>query len=181
MEEISRETPEAHDLRDLITGPGFRALARPRTESREFLGNQRERPLVFELLEQPHWWTDPEIFSQLEDPLMRAAAWYFLRARNARAALPVDPVARFHLGNGARLERINWLSDTSERAIAQGYGLMVNYLYDLDDIEKNHEAYAEGPTVVASNAVQRLLRPAARIGADSPARIFRRPGRWRRG
>jgi malonyl-CoA decarboxylase len=63
------------------------------------------------------------------------------------------------LGNGARLERINWLADTSDRAMAQAHGLMVNYLYDLDDIEKNHEAYAEGPTVVASNAVQRLLRP----------------------
>jgi malonyl-CoA decarboxylase len=89
---------------------------------------------------------------------MQAAAWYFLRARNRRD-LPVDPVARFHLGNGARLERINWLGDTSDNAIAQGYGLMVNYLYDLDDIEKNHEAFAENRTVVASNAVQRLLRP----------------------
>jgi malonyl-CoA decarboxylase len=89
---------------------------------------------------------------------MRAAAWYFLRARNRRGT-PVDPVARFHLGNGARLERINWLADTSERAIEQAYGLMVNYQYDLDHIEKNHEAYAEGRTVVASGAVQRLLRP----------------------
>jgi malonyl-CoA decarboxylase len=88
---------------------------------------------------------------------MRAAAWYYLRARNRRGT-PVDAVARFHLGNGARLERINWLADTSDRAMAQAHGLMVNYLYDLDDIEKNHEAYAEGPTVVASNAVQRLLR-----------------------
>jgi malonyl-CoA decarboxylase len=90
--------------------------------------------------------------------VMRAAAWYFLRARGPRGQ-PLDPVARFHLGNGARLERINWLADTSDKALAQAYGLMVNYLYDLDDIEKNHEAYAEGRTVVAANAVQRLLRP----------------------
>ena len=89
---------------------------------------------------------------------MRAAAWYFLRAKSGRG-LPVDPVARFHLGNGARLERIDWLGDTSERAIAQACGLMVNYLYDLDDIEKNHEAFAEARTVVASGSVQRLLRP----------------------
>src|SRR6478672_2060019 len=99
-----------------------------------------------------------EICGELEEPLMRAAAWYFLRAKNARG-LPVDPVARFHLGNGARLERINWLGDTSDKAIAQGYGLMVNYQYDLGDIEKNHEAYAEGRAVVASNNVQRWLRP----------------------
>ena len=89
---------------------------------------------------------------------MRAAVWYFLRARTERG-LPVDAVARFHLGNGARLERINWLADTSEKAMAQAHGLMVNYQYDLDDIEKNHEAYAEGRTVVAANGVQRLLRP----------------------
>ena len=89
---------------------------------------------------------------------MRAAAWYFLRARNERG-LPVDAVARFHLGNGARLERIDWLGDTSDRAMAQAHGLMVNYQYDLDDIEKNHETYAEGRTVVASGSVQRLLRP----------------------
>ena len=113
---------------------------------------------VLTLMDQPHWWTDPEIFTKLEDPLRRAAAYYYLRAK-AKAGLPVDAVARFHLGNGARLERINWLGDTSDKAIAQGHGLMVNYLYDLDDIEKNHEAYAEGRTVVASNAVQRLLRP----------------------
>jgi malonyl-CoA decarboxylase len=73
--------------------------------------------------------------------------------------MPVDPVARFHLGNGARLERINWMADESEKAIAQSHGLMVNYLYDLAEIEKNHEAYAEGRTVVAATAVQRLLRP----------------------
>ncbi len=95
----------------------------------------------------------------LKEPLLRAAGWYFLRARNRRG-LPVDPVARFHLGNGARLERLNWLGDVSGRGLAQSHGLMVNYLYDLDDIEQNHEAYAEGHTVVASNPVRRLVRKA---------------------
>ena len=71
-------------------------------------------------------------------------------------------MARFHLGNGARLERLNWLGDGSERAIEQAHGLMVNYLYVLDDIEKNHEAYAQQRTVVASNAVTKLARAAAR-------------------
>jgi len=98
------------------------------------------------------------VFDQLKDPLLRAAATYFLKAKNRRG-LPLDAVARFHLGNGARLERINWLGDTSERALEQARGVMVNYLYDLDDIEKNHEAYAENREVVASSAVQRLMRP----------------------
>ena len=89
---------------------------------------------------------------------MRAAAWYFLYARNARG-LPADPVARFHLGNGARLEQMHFLADLSENGIRQSHGMMVNYLYDLDDIEKNHEAFAENRMVVASSAVRKLARP----------------------
>ncbi|HET8973377.1 MAG TPA: malonyl-CoA decarboxylase [Pseudolabrys sp.] len=158
VEEICRELPKLTTFVTLSPVPGFAQWLDRELKAENSSAISANDRIVLELLGRPHWWTDPEIFSQLEDPLMRAAAWYFVRARNARGGL-VDPVARFHLGNGARLERINWLSDTSERAIAQGYGVMVNYLYDLDDIEKNHEAYAEGPTVVASGAVQRLLRP----------------------
>jgi len=57
---------------------------------------------------------------EVEEPLLRAAAWYYLRAR-ARNGAPADPVARFHLGNGARLERLNWLADVSEKGIEQSY------------------------------------------------------------
>jgi malonyl-CoA decarboxylase len=71
-------------------------------------------------------------------------------------------VARFHLGNGARLERLDFLGDTSERALRQSYGLMVNYLYDLEDIERNHEAYAQQHAIVAASAVTRLVRAPAR-------------------
>ena len=113
---------------------------------------------------------------RLQDPLMRAAAWYFLRARNGRG-LPVDAVARFHLGNGARLERINWLADTSDKAMAQAHGLMVNYQYDLDDIEKNHEAYAESRTVVASERRAAPVAPAARTGAGRAVIFFPLPAK----
>jgi len=113
---------------------------------------------VLVALDQPGWWRNEEIAQQIQDTVMRAAAWYYVRARNARGN-PIDTVARFHLGNGARLERINWLADTSDRAMAQAHGLMVNYLYDVDEIEKNHEVYADSRTVVASGTVQRLLRP----------------------
>ena len=69
----------------------------------------------------------------------------------------IDPVARFHLGNGARLERINLLGDLSPRALRQAHGLMVNYLYKLDDIEKNHELFAAKNDVAAAPTVRRLL------------------------
>jgi malonyl-CoA decarboxylase len=158
VEEISRELPKLSTFVTLSPVPGFAAwLARERAAESSAVLSDADKTLLAGL-DEPGWWSDAEKSERLRDPLMRAAAWYFLRARNARG-LPVDPVARFHLGNGARLDRINWLADTSERALAQAHGLMVNYLYDLDEIEKNHEAYAEGRTVVASGAVQRYMRP----------------------
>ena len=73
----------------------------------------------------------------------------------------IDPVARFHLDNGARLERINWLGNTELRAIQESFGIMVNYLYDHDSIENNHEAFARGGTIVRSPDVDALTqRPA---------------------
>jgi malonyl-CoA decarboxylase len=90
--------------------------------------------------------------------LLRLAAHYFLRAKldNGR---PADPVARFHLGNGARLERINWLGDTSAKGLREAHGLMCNYRYELRDIEKNHEAYENEGLVAASRQVSTLLKP----------------------
>lgn len=94
----------------------------------------------------------------LRNVLLHLAAYYFLAERSSDQR-PVDPVARFHLGNGARLERINWLADTSEKGLREAHGLMVNYRYDLAEIEKNHETYAAEGTVAASKAVRSLLRP----------------------
>ena len=100
--------------------------------------------------------------------MLRAAATYFMVGRTSGGA-PIDPVARFHLGNGARLERLNWLGDQSENGIGHSLGFMVNYLYDLEDIEKNHEAYAQQRTVVASNTVSKLGRIAPREVAAATA------------
>jgi malonyl-CoA decarboxylase len=112
-------------------------------------------------LDQPDWWRDEATAETVREPLLRAAAWYYLRARTPRGT-PLDSVARFHLGNGARLERINLIADTSERALRQSQGLMVNYLYDLDHIEKNHEAYAQQRAVVAASAITKLVKAPAR-------------------
>ena len=71
--------------------------------------------------------------------------------------LALDPVARFHLGNGASLNAIHWAADLSEKGLQQSIGLMVNYLYDLDSIEENHDAYFDQGKVATSRAVTRLL------------------------
>ena len=158
VEEVSRELPKLSHFVTLSPVPGFAAwLAHERSAESSAALSEADKAMLA-ALDTPGWWRNAETAAQLEDVVMRAAAWYFLRARNGRG-LPVDSVARFHLGNGARLERIDWLADTSGKAMAQSYGLMVNYLYDLDDIEKNHEAFAEARTVVAAGGVQRLLRP----------------------
>ena len=66
-------------------------------------------------------------------------------------------MARFHLGNGARLERVNWLANRSERGLKEPAGIMVNYLYDLDYIVPNHEAFVRQGTVASSRKVRALL------------------------
>ena len=162
VEEICREMPKLATFVTLSPVTNFAAwFKRERAQDNSTALNEADK-VLFAALDEPNWWRAEDTAARLQDPLMRAAAWYFLRARNGRG-LPVDAVARFHLGNGARLERINWLADTSERAMVQGHGLMVNYQYDLDDIEKNHEAYAESRTVVASSAVQKWLRPSLEL------------------
>ena len=82
-------------------------------------------------------------------------AQYLVRERAQHLAL--DPVARFHLGNGASLHAIHWAADLSEKGLQQSIGLMVNYLYDLDSIEENHDAYFDQGQVATSRAVTRLL------------------------
>ena len=120
-------------------------------------------------LDEESWWTDEAALAELREPILRAAATYYMTARDRRG-FPIDQVARFHLGNGARLERLNWPADLSARARNQSFGLMVNYLYDLGDIEKNHEAFAENRAVIAASAVRKLARP-IRALAPAPAKV----------
>ena len=88
--------------------------------------------------------------------LMGLCARYLLTAKNGKRAL--DRVAHFHLSNGARIERINWAADLSKNGIGQSAGMMVNYLYNLPDIEKNHEAYTGQGEITASSSVRKHLK-----------------------
>jgi len=160
-EEIARETPRLSTFVTLSPSPNFAEwLKRERADPGSQVLSEDDR-IALANLDIPGWWQTEHTREPVREPLLRAAAWYYLHART-RSGSPVDSVARFHLGNGARLERLNWLADGSERAINQGHGLMVNYLYDLEDIEKNHEAYAQQHVVVASKAVTNLARAGAR-------------------
>lgn len=106
------------------------------------------------------WAQDREIARQLREPLTRLAARYLATAKrgNQDGGPPYDPVARFHLGNGARIERLNYLADNSAKGFAQSFGLMVNYRYELDDLEGNLEAFAGSGRIAMSSAIRRQAR-----------------------
>ena len=158
VEEVSRDNPKLKTFVTLSPVPGFASWLKRERQAESSRALTADDIAALTVLDTEGWQQVPERRAPVEEPLMRAAAWYFMHARNPRG-LPADPVARFHLGNGARLERMHFLADGSENGIRQSHGVMVNYLYDLDDIEKNHEAFAESRIVVASNAVKKLARP----------------------
>ena len=90
-------------------------------------------------------------------PLMRLCARYLLQEKRKDGAA-LDPVAHFHLSNGARMERLNWQGDGSPKGSAQSAGIMINYLYKLDDIGDNHETYTSAGKIAASSSVRGLLK-----------------------
>lgn len=153
VEELRRELPRIENFVTLSPVPGFRA----------WLAKADDAPLDDEAraqiaaVDDPAWSSDPEAAERLRKIVEPLAAHYFLKARTPDGRV-VDSVARFHLGNGARLERINFMGDLSKKGLRESAGVMVNYLYDLDDIERNHEAFANQGEVVASGAVKRLLK-----------------------
>jgi malonyl-CoA decarboxylase len=161
VEEVRREIARLSTFVTLSPAPEFAAWLKAERAAGGPAALDEDDRAALAALDQPDWWQDEETASTVQEPLLRAAAWYFLRGRTSRG-LPRDPVARFHLGNGARLERLNFLADTSSRGMAQSYGLMVNYLYDLDHIEQNHEAFAQQHSVIAASTVNRLVRAPAR-------------------
>jgi malonyl-CoA decarboxylase len=153
VEELRRELPKLENFVTLSPVPGFLQWMK----STPYLPvSEEERPLL-KHLDDPDWVDDPELVAQLRPVIEPLAAYYFLKAKTPKGRM-IDSVARFHLGNGARLERIDWLGDVSAKGLRESAGLMVNYLYRLDDIEKNHEAYANQGEIAASSAVKKLLK-----------------------
>jgi malonyl-CoA decarboxylase len=153
VEELRRELPKLDNFVTLSPVPGFMPWLK---QEKDTLLSEEDRALLVHL-DDPKWFENEELAAQMRTVLEPLAAFYFLKARSAKGRV-IDSVARFHLGNGARLERIDWLGDLSPKGMRESAGIMVNYLYRLDDIEENHEAYANTGEVVASNSVKKLLK-----------------------
>ncbi|MBI3453296.1 MAG: malonyl-CoA decarboxylase [Rhodospirillales bacterium] len=168
VSDLSREFPKLMTFATLSPIPGFRAwverrfgegapdmlAASDREKLREATGRPASKGLVKALLADSSWIRHPALNAALQGPLMRLCAEYLIDVRGKEG--PADSVARFHLGNGARIERLNWLADVSAKGLHQSYGLMVNYLYDPADIEANHEAFVREGRVAVSPAAARL-------------------------
>ena len=164
VDELMAELPNLKNFATLSPLPGFRrwldgrlqageeGLLRP-DECRK-LGTEDEaaaRTLLGEALA-----SETALQQPFEDMLIRLAARYLVLEK--RIDRPLDPVARFHLTNGARVERLNWAADTSDNGRQQSAGIMVNYLYRLDDIRSNHDSFVGSGTIAASSAVRGLVK-----------------------
>ncbi|HVH73845.1 MAG TPA: malonyl-CoA decarboxylase family protein [Stellaceae bacterium] len=170
VDALARELPRLKTFATLSPVPGFRVWLDRECENApatllpqadwlaiDALGEGAPERDLRAVLDRPDWQNDPLIVQVLREPLLRLCARYLVRERS-RAGRALDPVAHFHLSNGARIERINWLGDVSSKGMQQSAGMMVNYLYRLSDIEANHEAYQGEGEVAAAAAVRNLLR-----------------------
>lgn len=111
--------------------------------------------VLAELVTGPVPDSDNSMLAAAQPILLRLAADYLLNRRRGGRAL--DPVAHFHLSNGALVERVNWWANPSAAGWERGLGMMVNYGYRLKSIEKNHDAYVGGGEVASTDAVRKLL------------------------
>jgi len=161
VDALSSELPRVRTFCTLSPIPGFRRWLERALADAEFLTAEERQTLA-----DPRWAESEPTRRKLQKPLMQLCARYL--AQEKRNNRPIDPVARFHLGNGAAIERINWAGDLSEKGIAQSAGMMVNYKYDSDDIVENHEAYVREGKVAVSSAVRSLL-PKERNGNGKSA------------
>jgi len=164
VETLSEEFPKLKTFATLSPIPGLRGWLqknlggvleslsdKERAELGKALGTEApDNAAVLRGLEQP---LALESRSPVRQLLLRSAARYLGKALDD--GQPVDPVARFHLGNGARVERLNWGGDPSSKGLKQSYGLMVNYLYDLKRLDKHRAALAQGK-VSASREIEGL-------------------------
>lgn len=133
---LKRELPELNQFQTLSPLPGFMKWM------------EEYAPITFERCSDKNC---------SNDELMKQTVRY-LTESNRSDGLPNDPVARFHIGNGATLERVNLNADVSSKGLSQSYGIMANYLYDLDVVEENHELFFKNKIVQTSNLIKSIKK-----------------------
>lgn len=156
VEDLGKEFPRVRTFATLSPIPGFRAWL----VERATMAPGSISPGLAALVAKGDAITAADIAAApaaLQAEMMERCARYLISTDAGVGAQ--DSVARFHLANGARLERLNWMGDTSATGLLRSYGLTVNYEYRLADLERNHDAYANQYRVASSRAFQQLARP----------------------
>jgi malonyl-CoA decarboxylase len=153
--ELQQELPKLKHFATLSPIPGFsRWLNAQLVNSGSPYVTAEDQALVSAL--KPGWHLDAINSERAKETLMRLCLHYLVAEK--RGKLPLDPVARFHLGNGARVEQLNWLGDISANGISQSYGMLANYGYKLNHVEENHEAFVNQNVIAQSKAIAAQLK-----------------------
>ena len=155
VDDLRQSLPGLRRFVTLSPIPGFARWLRTRPEYGQLAPQ----------LEKGDWSNNAAASRAIERAMTTLCASYLLNAKREKE--PLDPVARFHLRNGARLEKINWLADLSERALKESCGMMVTYAYRPGEIEANHEAYSQKHRIAADSRIEFLARKSLRTGKDS--------------
>lgn len=154
LEELSAELPQLSRFATLSPVPGFCTWLRQGARSAASANEAATFHALLSQIEQRNWIGSDDVRKDLGRSLVPLCAHYLLYVKNG--AEPLDSVERFHLRNGARLERVNWLGDTSPTGIDRSATIMANYLYRPASLEQNHELYVRKFRVIASREVQDL-------------------------
>ena len=165
-EDLGREFPRLKTFATLSPIPDFSKWLKSRGDATARTHLPPKLAILVERVERGDPLDLDPIDAELRSATCALCAYYLFHAK--RGHEPLDPVARFHLANGARLEQLNWMGDTSRRGLGQSLGLMVNYVYRLADVERNHEAYAKQCRIAASSDFQRLVRLGLRLDSGDP-------------
>ena len=165
VERLARRFPQLKRFATLSPIPGFATWLKAQdgdalltaAEKRALpkRGDGNQHPLA--LVRNPEWHRNRVLATALKEPLLRLAARYLL-AEKRPDGKALDPVAHFHLANGARVEQLDWLADTSPKGRVQSCGVMVNYLYRMNEIETNHEQYTGAGKIAAASAIRSLAK-----------------------
>jgi malonyl-CoA decarboxylase len=156
VKDLSRQLPHIKTFATLSPVPGFRKWLIDGLESMQDNPDFATLRHSLSRLDSSNWFENNRVSLELQRDLVPLCAHYLLEAKQHKE--PRDSVARFHLRNGARLERINWLADTSSMGMQRSAGLMTNYVYRLAEVERNHELYSREFKITSSRAIEMLAK-----------------------
>lgn len=163
VDKLRGELPRLRTFATLSPIPGFRTWLKGLAGT---LGPRSTVALLTARVDTPGWLENDALATELGRDLLPLCAYYLLHAKEG--VHPADPVARFHLANGARLRRVDWLSDVSAAGLDRSISLMANYLYHPADLERNCHTYAADHKVNATPQLERMARVGARLCGATP-------------